>query len=119
MLIKKLDFALLPKEWQSEYGLPYREGPPPKRTIKDLVVGECGWVQPWSLFVDHASKFWIHREFPMESRKTGAFIVKVERLDNGYSADISGCKAFRWTPLEAFKIHRGDFVANISQLKTE
>jgi hypothetical protein len=114
--IKTLVHAKMPDANQVVYGSPYREEPKPVKTINDLKVGQTAYCQPWSIFVEFSNNTWIHRGYPISSKKTVEFCVKVQRRENGYAIDISQCKGYRWTPLERFKIQRGDFVGNVCEI---
>ena len=113
---KTLVHAKMASRYQVVYGLPYRGDSVPTKTIGSMKVGEVAYCQPWSIFVEFNNITWIHREYPISKKKTIEFTVKVERRAEGYAIDLTLCNGYRWTPLERFKIDRGDFVANVCEI---
>ena len=77
-------------------------------TIKDMILGEEGFVVPWAMFANPDRTLWLNGNYTFGREPGGTVQMLVKKVTGGYEIDVSLCPDKTWLPVGANYVGRFD-----------
>jgi hypothetical protein len=65
-------------------------------TIKDMIIGETGWIVPWGMYADSDGYLYVNGGYTYSNVPGGTVDTKIEMTSRGLIVDISRSRRKEW-----------------------